>query len=257
MRYQTPEADSSVEETPGDTSNSTPAGNHIPPAVASARLQTPQQPPETTPLKSARATPTDAIRRVLQTYPHGSTRQVNCAFFGRQGNGKSSLINTVYQTVTDSNDNLCEVGYGSESKTVKYACCAELDFKKLLPLVFFDTKGLSDSSDRSYVDLVQTILKGKFKPNHSMNKPKWTDYRYLPNQRMQINVIVFVYAYGTPFPQRLASAVAAAAFVSWSEDDASRSCHSGPSPRAEGGITCEGCGDFPAPVLLRPAGQGG
>lgn len=28
-------------------------------------------------------------------------RQVNCLFLGRQGNGKSSLINSIYQTVTD------------------------------------------------------------------------------------------------------------------------------------------------------------
>ena len=34
--------------------------------------------------------------------------QVNCVLFGRQGNGKSSLINSVYQTVTDTTAKLCE-----------------------------------------------------------------------------------------------------------------------------------------------------
>ena len=45
-----------------------------------------------------------------------------------------------------SNDNLCEVGLGDTSKTIKYACCAELDFKSVLPLVLFDTKGPSLAS---------------------------------------------------------------------------------------------------------------
>lgn len=165
--------------------------------------------PETS-LHSAR-TAESGLQRVIQMYPHGRTRQVNCVFLGRQGNGKSSLINTIYQTITDSNDNLCEVGYGHESKTMRYACCAELDLKRLLPLIFFDTKGLSDTNDKAYRELLTTILKGRFKPNHSMKKPKWTDCHVLPDYKTQVDVVVFVYAYGTPFPQRLAEAIAAVA----------------------------------------------
>ena len=48
-------------------------------------------------------------------------------------------------------------------------------------------------------------------PDHSMNNPKWTDFHCVPDQKIKIDVIVFVYAYGTPFPQRLATAVAQSA----------------------------------------------
>lgn len=48
-------------------------------------------------------------------------------------------------------------------------------------------------------------------PNHNMNKPRWSDYHHLPNARTMIDVVVFVYAYGTPFPHRLAEAMATAA----------------------------------------------
>eukprot|EP00996_Jenningsia_fusiforme_P000511 NODE_1450_length_1527_cov_25.417456_g1309_i0.p1 GENE.NODE_1450_length_1527_cov_25.417456_g1309_i0~~NODE_1450_length_1527_cov_25.417456_g1309_i0.p1 ORF type:complete len:380 (-),score=62.46 NODE_1450_length_1527_cov_25.417456_g1309_i0:91-1230(-) len=149
----------------------------------------------------------DRVSSLCSRYPCSSVRQVNCLFLGRLGHGKSSLINTLYQTMTGTNDNLCEVGLGEESKTLKYAWCAELCFKQVLPLVFFDTKGLPDASDEANMRLIRRLFAGKFKPEHSMSHPSWTDYNIVGDRRLKIDAVIFVYAYGAPFPHRLAAAV--------------------------------------------------
>jgi ABC-type cobalamin/Fe3+-siderophores transport system ATPase subunit len=141
-------------------------------------------------------------------YPTNATRQVNCALLGRPGNGKSSLINSVYQTVTNKNGNLCDEGSVDRSCTLKYACCTALCEANALPLLLFDTKGLPDSKDRSTKSTIQMLLKGKLKPAHSMNNPKWKDCYLFPDKTIKIDVVLFVYAYGTVFPHRLATCVA-------------------------------------------------
>uniref|UniRef100_A0A7S1N4K5 G domain-containing protein n=1 Tax=Eutreptiella gymnastica TaxID=73025 RepID=A0A7S1N4K5_9EUGL len=146
-------------------------------------------------------------QQLSQKYPVGSTRQVNCLLIGRVGNGKSSLINSLYQTLTGGLDTLCREGSGDSSCTLKYACTASLWEKQALPLLLFDTKGLPDANDKVTRSMLRNILKGKFRTNHSMNNPKFRDCSLLPDKNIRIDVVIFVYAYGSVFPHRLADAI--------------------------------------------------
>eukprot|EP00667_Euglena_gracilis_P009415 EG_transcript_9573 len=151
------------------------------------------------------------LEKLQKQFPMQTTRQVNCVLIGRAGNGKSSLINSVYQTLTGRTDTLCQEGHSDASCTIKYACSPALCMHQALPLVLFDTKGLPDSNDRNTRTLIQNLLRGKFKPDHSMNNPKFRDCYLLPQKSLEIDVAVFVYAYGSVFPHRLASALHAEA----------------------------------------------
>eukprot|EP00668_Euglena_longa_P046206 GGOE01061890.1.p1 GENE.GGOE01061890.1~~GGOE01061890.1.p1 ORF type:complete len:399 (+),score=83.65 GGOE01061890.1:52-1248(+) len=145
------------------------------------------------------------LEKLQKQFPMQTTRQINCVLIGRAGNGKSSLINSVYQTLTGRTDTLCPEGHTDSSCTIKYACSPALCMHQALPLVLFDTKGLPDSNERNARALIHNLLKGKFKPDHSMNNPKFSDCYLLPQKALQIDVAVFVYAYGSVFPHRLAS----------------------------------------------------
>jgi GTPase SAR1 family protein len=158
--------------------------------------------------------PTDADRVVARTlerlqkqFPIESTRHVNCVLVGRPGNGKSSLINSLYQTLTGRTDRLCDEGKLDASCTLKYACSPALVIQRAAPLVLFDTKGLPDAKDRPTRTLLHNLLRGKFKPDHSMSNPRFQDCYLLPQKALQIDVAVFVYAYGSVFPHRLATAL--------------------------------------------------
>eukprot|EP00667_Euglena_gracilis_P004983 EG_transcript_5013 len=149
-----------------------------------------------------------SLDRLKQAFPKSSTRQVNCVLFGRQGNGKSSLINSIYQTLTGSSARLCDEGAGDASKTVRYALCDLLCQEGAAPLNLFDTKGLADADDAATNKLLSRILRGKFKPNHSMNNPKWYDAYVVPQVPLKVDAVVYVHAFGAAFAYRLAAAVA-------------------------------------------------
>ena len=79
---------------------------------------------------------------------------------GSAGNGKSSLINSMYQTLTGRVDQLCEEGSADSSCTVQYACSPALCQSGALPLLLFDTKGFTDAHDKDTQSLLRKLLKG-------------------------------------------------------------------------------------------------